>query len=91
MPASLAAAIDWEQTYVNCFTAGPLGVRRARLPMVLPDEAVVHPSRAGDVRKGSRRAEAGAAHPVDGAPDAVLGQPALLAELPAAARTVDGP
>ncbi len=39
VPASLAAAIDWEQTYLNCFTAGPPGVRRARLPMVLPDEA----------------------------------------------------
>ena len=38
MPAALANAIDWEATYVNAFTAGGSGVRRARLPMVLPDE-----------------------------------------------------
>ena len=38
IPASLADTIDWEKTYVNCFTAGPSGVRRSRMPMVLPDE-----------------------------------------------------
>jgi hypothetical protein len=38
VPASLAAGIDWQKTYVNCFTAGPAGLRRARMPMVLPDE-----------------------------------------------------
>jgi len=38
VPAALAEAIDWEATYVNGFTAGGSGVRRARLPMVLPDE-----------------------------------------------------
>ena len=38
IPASLAARIDWQKTYVNCFTAGPSGLRRARMPMVLPDE-----------------------------------------------------
>jgi hypothetical protein len=38
IPASLANKIDWEKTYINCFTAGPSGVRRSRLPMVLPDE-----------------------------------------------------
>lgn len=38
IPASVAARIDWQKTYVNCFTAGPSGVRRARMPMVLPDE-----------------------------------------------------
>ncbi len=38
VPASLAAQIDWEATYLNSFTAGGTGVRRARLPMVLPDE-----------------------------------------------------
>ena len=37
IPASVANAIDWEKTYLNCFTAGPSGVRRSRLPMVLPD------------------------------------------------------
>ncbi len=37
IPASLANQIDWEKTYINCFTAGPSGVRRSRLPMVLPD------------------------------------------------------
>jgi hypothetical protein len=39
VPASLAVSIDWEQTYLNCLTAGPPGIRRGRLPMVLPDEA----------------------------------------------------
>lgn len=38
VPASLAGRIDWQKTYVNCFTAGPSGLRRARMPMVLPDE-----------------------------------------------------
>ncbi|CAN5408456.1 lactate racemase domain-containing protein [soil metagenome] len=38
IPASLAARIDWQKTYVNCFTAGPSGLRRSRMPMVLPDE-----------------------------------------------------
>jgi hypothetical protein len=37
IPASLAQEIDWHKTYVNCFTAGPSGLRRARMPMVLPD------------------------------------------------------
>lgn len=37
IPASLANRIDWEKTYINCFTAGPSGVRRSRMPMVLPD------------------------------------------------------
>ena len=35
---SVAERIDWQKTYLNCFTAGPSGVRRARMPMVLPDE-----------------------------------------------------
>ncbi len=38
IPARLAATIDWEATYVNSFTAGGPGVRRARMPMVLPDD-----------------------------------------------------
>jgi hypothetical protein len=38
IPASLANKIDWQKTYVNCFTAGASGVRRSRMPMVLPDE-----------------------------------------------------
>jgi hypothetical protein len=38
VPVSLAEEIDWEQTYVNSFTAGSAGVRRGRMPMVLPDE-----------------------------------------------------
>jgi hypothetical protein len=39
IPVSLAREIDWQKTYVNCFTAGPAGVRRSRMPMVLPDES----------------------------------------------------
>ena len=38
IPASLANTINWHKTYVNCFTAGASGVRRSRMPMVLPDE-----------------------------------------------------
>jgi hypothetical protein len=38
VPASVANVIDWDKTYLNCFTAGPSGVRRAKLPMVLPDD-----------------------------------------------------
>ena len=36
IPAALAAQLDFAKTYVNCFTAGPAGLRRSRLPMVLP-------------------------------------------------------
>jgi hypothetical protein len=38
IPASVAAGINWQKTHVNCFTAGPSGVRRSRMPMVLPTE-----------------------------------------------------
>lgn len=38
IPAAVAAQIDWNKTYINCFTAGPSGVRRSRMPMVLPSE-----------------------------------------------------
>lgn len=38
IPAALANKLDFRKTYINCFTAGPAGMRRARLPMVLPDE-----------------------------------------------------
>lgn len=38
IPASLANKLDFHKTYVNCFTAGIAGLRRSRLPMVLPDE-----------------------------------------------------
>jgi hypothetical protein len=39
IPASLANKLDFYKTYLNCFTAGPAGMRRSRLPMVLRDEA----------------------------------------------------
>jgi hypothetical protein len=38
IPVALAERVDWQKTYVNCFTAGPSGLRRSRMPMVLPDE-----------------------------------------------------
>ena len=38
IPVSVAQQIDWHKTYVNCFTAGIAGVRRSRMPMVLPTE-----------------------------------------------------
>lgn len=37
VPSALAARVDWPATYLNAFTSGPPGPRRARLPMVLPD------------------------------------------------------
>jgi hypothetical protein len=38
IPVAVAEQIDWQKTYVNCFTAGIAGLRRARMPMVLPTE-----------------------------------------------------
>jgi len=38
IPVSVAQQIDWKKTYINCFTAGIAGVRRSRMPMVLPTE-----------------------------------------------------
>ena len=38
VPVTLAAKLDWAKTYLNSFTAGPSGVRRSRMPMVLPTE-----------------------------------------------------
>lgn len=38
IPVQVAEQIDWQKTYLNCFTAGPAGVRRSRMPMVLKDE-----------------------------------------------------
>ena len=38
IPVSLAQQIDWQKTYVNCFTAGIAGVHRSRMPMVLPTD-----------------------------------------------------
>ncbi len=39
IPVALARKLDFRKTYINCFTAGPAGMRRSRMPMVLPDEA----------------------------------------------------
>jgi hypothetical protein len=36
--AAVARQVDWRYTYMNCFSAGPGGVRRAKLPMVLRDD-----------------------------------------------------
>ena len=38
VPVSVARQIDWHKTYINCFTAGIAGVRRSRMPMVLPTD-----------------------------------------------------
>jgi hypothetical protein len=35
---AVVQSIDWRATWINCFTAGPAGVRRARMPMALPTE-----------------------------------------------------
>ena len=74
VPAALADVIDWEATYVNGFTAGGSGVRRARLPMVLPDEESCIRAALSTCGKGVRRAQAGRADRLDAAPHAVLGE-----------------
>ncbi|MFZ9628816.1 MAG: DUF2088 domain-containing protein [Ilumatobacteraceae bacterium] len=38
VPVTVARQIDWHKTYINCFTAGIAGVRRSRMPMVLPTD-----------------------------------------------------
>ena len=38
IPVALAQKVDWQKTYMNCFTAGIAGLRRSRMPMVLPTE-----------------------------------------------------
>jgi len=38
IPVSVAEQIYWQKTYLKCFTAGPSGVQRSRMPMVLRDE-----------------------------------------------------
>ena len=70
----LAEQIDWEATYVNCFTAGGAGVRRARLPMVLPDEESCIRAALQTCGRPFDEPQAGRAHPLDAAPDALLGQ-----------------
>ena len=45
-----------------------------RMPMVLPDEESCIRAAHADVRPAVRRAEAGRAHPLDAAPDPLLGQ-----------------
>ena len=38
IPVALAQKVDWQKTYINCFTAGIAGLRRSRMPMVLATE-----------------------------------------------------
>ena len=38
IPAATAVKIDWAKTYINGMTAGAAGLRRTRIPMVLPDD-----------------------------------------------------
>ena len=58
VPASLAATVDWQQTYINCLTAGPPGIRRGRMPMVLPDESACVRAALATRGSESRRAKA---------------------------------
>ena len=74
IPASLANKIDFRQTYINCFTAGPAGMRRSRLPMVLPDEESCIKAALTMCGRGPEEAEARRADQVDPAPHEVLGQ-----------------
>ena len=74
VPVALAEQVDWEQTYVNSFTAGGAGVRRGRMPMVLPDEESCIRAAMQTCGKPFDDAEEGRAHPLDAAPDALLGE-----------------
>ena len=74
IPASVANQIDFEKTYINCFTAGPAGMRRSRMPMVLPDEEACIKAALLDVRSWRRRAQTRRAHHVDAAPHPLLGE-----------------
>lgn len=38
IPAALANVVDWDAFWFNAFTAGPAGVQRAKVPMILPDD-----------------------------------------------------
>jgi hypothetical protein len=38
IPASLANEVDWDAFWFNAYTAGPAGVQRAKVPMILPDD-----------------------------------------------------
>jgi hypothetical protein len=86
IPADVAAGIDWKKTYINCFTAGPSGARRARMPMVLPTESdcikaalsmcgvgLTEPKRVVRIRSTLHLTQLSVSEP-------------LLAELPAGAR-----
>ena len=90
IPAALANRIDWPKTYINGFTAGPSGLRRSRLPMVLPDEASCiraalqmcgvgfdHPKRVVRIRSTLHLTRAWVSE-------------AVLADLPASAQPVGG-
>ena len=50
IPASLANQLDFRKTYINCFTAGPAGMRRSRDADGAPRRGVVHQGCAVDVR-----------------------------------------
>jgi hypothetical protein len=90
IPVSLAASLDFTKTYINSFTAGPSGVRRSRLPMVLPTEedcvmaalsmcgrAIHEPKRVVRIRSTLHITHCQVSEP-------------LLAELPPGARRVAG-
>jgi hypothetical protein len=90
IPVSLAAGLDFTKTYINSFTAGPSGVRRSRMPMVLPTEedcvlaalsmcgrAIDEPKRVMRIRSTMHLTHCQVSEP-------------LLAELPAGARVIPG-
>ena len=88
VPRSLAEQVDWPTTYLNCFTAGPAGLRRSRMPMVLATEddcikaalsmcgrGVLEPKRVVRIESTLHLSRCWVSEP-------------LLAELPAGARRV---
>ena len=88
VPSSLAEQIDWEQTYVNSFTAGGAGVRRGRLPMVLPDEESCIRAAMRCAASRSRPEEVVRIHSTLHLTHCWVSD-ALLGELPGAPRIVD--
>ena len=62
---------DFQQTYVNCFTAGPAGLRQSRMPMVLRDDESCIEAALAMCGRGPGRTQTGGQDSLDASPDRV--------------------
>ena len=74
IPASLANKLDFQKTYINCFTAGPAGMRRIEDADGAARRGSVHQSSLDDVWARPDRSQAGGSDSLDVAPHALLGE-----------------